>query len=180
MSPLLDAPRLRYAVFRLRAGFARLRYLRATLWLLPVEAFVLSVLGGVADPSAREYANRDHDVHFEAFIAFNLYLLEITAARWCIGAWEAARPSYSVLRGLALLLWSVALAVSVLMPVFVLYLGAADLGYDRCDALKCQILLPLIPPLITGMLVYGAVLPTSALWLWLARPRQTGATPPVA
>jgi hypothetical protein len=155
---------------RLRGGFARLRYLRATLWLLPVEAAVLSMLGGVASYMAAD-SRPDMGGDYSMFVAFNLYLLAITAGRLGVGAWEATRESYSVLRPLALLLWLVTLAVTLIMPANLLFIGRSAMGYDHCFRFKCYALLPFIPPIITGVVVIAVLAPTSLLWFRLAKPR---------
>ncbi len=155
----------------LRAGLARLRYVRATLWLLPLEAFIVSVLAGMPSHPGKGDAALDADVSFGMFVAFIIYLLAITAGRFAIAAWEATRASYSVLRALGLLAWLVTLVVTLMMPVNLLFVSRSAMGYDHCFAFKCYAVLPFVLPIISGGLVLMLLAPTSLLWFRLAKPR---------
>lgn len=156
---------------RLRAGFSRMRYLRATVWLLPLEAALLSLLGGAAGVGDAAQHARGDDAGYMLFVAFTIYLLAITIGRLGVGAWEATRESWRVLRALGLLLWLVTLAVALVMPFNQLFMSRSEMGYDVCHVWRCYVLLPFIPPLFTGAAVTVLLAPASLLWFRLARPR---------
>jgi hypothetical protein len=168
---MLKNTQLAVALSTVMYGLGRLRYLRASLWLLPIQILTVSILVGVSRVGPKDDIGSLHETYFAASVALGIYIAVITLSHFGIGAWSAARGSYDALRCTAHQVLAVLIVLLVLIPVYVVVIDPSIMNYFACPTLKCSILAPLGATLLCVVLALGAVIPTSILWFLLAKPK---------
>jgi hypothetical protein len=153
------------------------RYIRASLWSLPIEFIAIDLLFGAAQKVSVDNVKFPEETHFLIMISLGLYIAAITVGHLGVSAWLAKRNIYSVIRCTLLNSAIILVLAASFSSVYVIVVNPSPGDYPPCETVRCYTYNFLGMAGIGAGFAEAFALPTCVLWFWLAKPRTPNPAP---
>lgn len=150
--------------------FNQLRYIRASLWSLPIEFIAIDILFGAGQKVSVDNVKFPEGTRLLIMTALGLYVAAVTVGHLGVSAWLAKRNTYSVTRGILFSSAFMLVLAASFSSVYVMVVNPAPGDYPPCDTVRCYTYYSLGIAGASAALAQVFALPTGVLWFWLAKP----------
>lgn len=150
--------------------FSQPRYIRASLWLLPIELIAIDLLFGAGQKVSVDNVKFPEGTRLLIMTALGLYIAAITVGHLGVSAWLAKRNRYGVTRGILMNSALMLVLAATFTCVCVMVVNPAPIGYPPCDTARCYTYYFLGITGASTALAQVFAFPTALLWFWLAKP----------